>query len=78
MKWIDFEPETDTTGDGSGDLDKYILTITNDAGDEVAVIVHRTCGGKYPLDGEVADRKRHNAKLIVQTMRSTGMEGFLL
>jgi len=65
--WIDFEPEPDVTGDGSGDPEKYILTI-REHGEELAVIVHRVCGGRFPLDGEVAERKRRSAQRIVQAM----------
>jgi hypothetical protein len=71
--WLDFEPEPDTTGDGSGDPDKFILTIAAGLGtimwpDELAVIVHRTCGGKYPLDGVVANEKRRTAQMIVDAL----------
>lgn len=75
VAWLDFEPEPDTTGDGSGDPDKYILTIASGLGtvywpEEIAVIVHRTCGGKYPLDGDVANRKRNNAQVICDALNA--------
>lgn len=69
--WLDFEPEPDGTGDGSGDPDKHILTIVNDPGgdnDEIAVIVHRTVGGKYPIDGALANRKRRIAQVICDAL----------
>lgn len=75
VAWLDFEPEPDTTGDGSGDPDKHILTIADGFGtdtwpEEIAVIVHRTVGGKYPLDGIVAQRKRHNAQVICDALNA--------
>lgn len=69
FSWTDFQPETETTGDGSGDPDKYILTITED-GEEYAVIVHRTCGGRYPLDGELAESKRSRAQRTVELLNA--------
>lgn len=71
--WFDFEPEPEVTGDGSGDPDKHILTIVNYPGednDEIAVIVHRTCDGKYPIDGVLADRKRRIAEVIVAALNA--------
>ena len=38
--------------------------------DEIAVIVHRTCGGKYPLDGDLANQKRANAQMIVDALNA--------
>lgn len=67
--WLDFEPEPDGTGDGSGDPDKHILTIRRD-GEEYAIIVHRACYGRYPLDGVVADAKRSRAQHIVDTLNA--------
>lgn len=74
--WLDFEPEPDTTGDGSGDPDKYILTIADGLGtehwpEEVAVIVHRTCDGRYPIDGDLANQKRHNAQVICDALNAS-------
>lgn len=66
--WTDFEPETEMTGDGSGDPDKYILTIWH-YGEEYATIVHRTCNGLYPLDGDIANEKRARAGMIVNSIR---------
>lgn len=74
--WLDFEPEPDMTGDGEGDPEKFILTIASGLGancwraEEIAVIVHRTVGGKYPLDGPEAERKRHNAQVIVDALNA--------
>lgn len=58
--WIDFEPEPDGTGDGSGDPNKHILTILDPDGDEFAIIVHRV-SAQFPLDGPVANEKRERA-----------------
>jgi hypothetical protein len=52
--------------------DKYILTIINPDGDEIATIVHRTVGGKHPLDGEVAELKRAHARRIVELLNTHG------
>lgn len=71
--WLDFEPEPDGTGDGSGDPDKHILTIVLDPGgnnEEIAVIVHRTCDGTYPINGALANRKRRIAQVIVEALNA--------
>lgn len=68
--WLDFEPEPDGTGDGSGDPDKHILTIVEDPGgsnDEVAIIVHRV-SADYPIDGALAEQKRLVAQHIVDLL----------
>lgn len=65
--WDDFELD-----ESSEEIpDKYILTICEGLPEdfnEVAVIVHRTVGGKYPLDGEMAAVKRANATYIVEAL----------
>ena len=64
--WSDFEPD-----EGDEIPGKFILTIgTNgDYGiEEVAVIVHRTCNGRYPIDGELANKKREDARFIVDAL----------
>lgn len=66
--WNDFEREPEITGDGSGDPDTWYLTIRDEDGEEIAVICHRTVDGKYPIDGDVANRKRHNAQVIVDAL----------
>lgn len=66
--WFDFEPEPDGTGDGSGDPDKHILTIAYPDGEELAVIVHRTCDSDFPIDGPVARHKRALARHIVYAL----------
>ena len=48
--------------------DKYIITIWTPGEEEMAVIVHRTCDGKYPLDGDVANEKLLNAQQIVDAL----------
>lgn len=69
--WIDFaHMESDD------DPERFYIEIfsTNDEGfyeDEIAVICHRLVGGKYPLDGEVANDKRANAQRIVDALNST-------
>lgn len=66
--WVGWEAEPETTGDGSGDPEKHFLTIRDPSGEELALIVHRTVGGKFPLDGEVADEKITNADMIVSAL----------
>ncbi|GIL25489.1 hypothetical protein [Actinocatenispora comari] len=44
--------------------DKYPLTINSPDGEELAVDVHRTCGGRYPLGGPTAEYNRHHAAMI--------------
>jgi hypothetical protein len=68
--WWGWTSEPETTGDGSGDPDKWFLTIVED-GEEKAVIVHRTCGGKFPLDGLVAKDKERAAQQIVDALNAT-------
>lgn len=70
FEWTDFEPESQTTGDGSGDPDKHILTILDPEGEEYATIVHRVCGGKYPIDGPLAEEKRQRAQHLVETLNA--------
>ena len=62
--WRDFEEDEADEIPG-----KYILTIYDgEPLDEMAVIVHRVCEGKYPLDGELANRKRADAQRIVDAL----------
>ncbi|QAU06670.1 hypothetical protein SEA_WILLIAMBOONE_170 [Gordonia phage WilliamBoone] len=69
--WIDFEIDEST----DGIEDKFIATIglLDENGYvfvEIAVIVHRTLNGLYPLDGEVAERKRKDAQMIVDALNA--------
>lgn len=66
--WTGWEAEPNMTGDGSGDPDKHFLTINDPEGEEYALIVHRVCNGKFPLDGEVAYEKTLRAKNIVAAL----------
>lgn len=68
--WNDFEPEPGMTGDGSGDPEKHFLTIVDPDGEEYASIVHRTAGGRFPIDGPVAEQKRRNAQNIVDALNA--------
>jgi hypothetical protein len=70
--WFDFEPEPEGTGDGSGDPEKHILTIVEDPGganEELAIIVHRICGGTYPINGALAHQKRLVGQHIVEALK---------
>ncbi|MGZ4745668.1 MAG: hypothetical protein ACXVYY_01160 [Oryzihumus sp.] len=64
--WLGWEAETDLGNDDDRE-GVYFLTITED-GEELAVIVHRVCGGKYPLDGPVAQEKEVAAQRIVDAL----------
>lgn len=66
--WVGWEAEPETTGDGSGDPEKHFITIWDPEGEEYALIAHRTVGGKYPLDGDVASRKIDDANAIVAAL----------
>lgn len=68
--WVGWEAEPEMTGDGSGDPEKHFLTIRDPGGEEYAVIVHRTVGGKYPLDGPLAEQKCVNAQNIVDALNA--------
>lgn len=65
-QWFDF------TRDESTDAipDKYILTIADADGEEIAVIVHRTLDDTFPLDGRLAEKKRQDATLIVRALNA--------
>lgn len=67
--WWGWEHEPDIDEDQGRD-GVYFLTIVDD-GEELATIVHRTCGGKYPLDGDVARRKLAKAQRIVDALNAT-------
>ena len=62
-QWFDFE-EDESTDAVAG---KYILTIADAFGEEVAVIVHRVSDA-YPLGGSVAEGKRRDAQMIVDAL----------
>lgn len=64
--WSGWEAETDL-GNDDDRKDAHFLTIAED-GEEIAVIMHRTCGGKHPLDGALAKRKEAYAEYIVDVL----------
>ncbi len=63
--WLGWESEADFE---PGRPDTYFLTICHPDGEEYAVIIHRTVGGQFPLDGGVAKRKEANAQAIVDAL----------
>lgn len=69
--WVGWEAEPEMTGDGSGDPDKHFITIRDPEGEEYALIVHRTVGGKFPLDGDVANEKIARADRIVAALNAS-------
>lgn len=72
--WYDFESEPQLNAGALGDPDKYYIIIAavdvrdGSQDDEWACICHRTCGGKYPLDGPLANEKRERAQFIVDSL----------
>jgi hypothetical protein len=67
--WWGWQPETDN--DNPDDREGvWYLTIVDPDGEEYAVIMHRTCNGKYPIDGELARRKVAQAKHIVAALNA--------
>lgn len=64
--WHGWAAETENENDDDRE-DVYYLTIT-EGGEEMAVIMHRLVGGKYPLDGEVANSKVRDAERIVAAL----------
>jgi hypothetical protein len=72
--WTDWERETELTGDGSGDPGKYFLIIRDPDGEEYACILHRTEGGRFPLDGEIAKEKEKRATMIVAALNYVSLD----
>ena len=70
--WTGWESEEEAT-DGPARPVTHFITIRED-GEELAVIIHRTCGGQYPLDGELAKSKEAVAERIVAALRAGGDE----
>ena len=68
--WNGWEAEPETTGDGSGDPEKFFITIRDPEGEEYALIVHRVCGGKHPLSGSIAVEKERRAQNIVDALNA--------
>lgn len=68
-RWWGWAAETDLDNDDDRE-GVYYLTIGDDE-DELAIIVHRTVGGKYPLDGDVANSKVVRAQRIVDALNAT-------
>lgn len=63
--WIGWESEEEME---PGRPDTYFLTICHPDGEEYAVIFHRTFGGQFPLDGDLAKRKEADAQRIVDAL----------
>jgi hypothetical protein len=66
--WTGWDAETElhNADDREG---VYYLTILKD-GEEHAIIIHRTVGGKYPLDGPVAVAKTARADQICDALNA--------
>jgi hypothetical protein len=68
--WHGWMAETDN--DNADDREGvWYLTIVDPDGEEYAVIMHRLCGGKYPLDGELAQSKVARAETIVAALNAS-------
>jgi hypothetical protein len=67
-----WEAETDLDNDDDREGVHFLtiaqVEVDGSKGDEWAIVVHRTCDGKYPLDGAVAARKLNNAEFIVDAL----------
>lgn len=63
--WLGWESEADFE---PGRADTYFLTICHPDGEEMAVIIHRTVDGEFPLDGIVAKSKEADAQRIVDAL----------
>lgn len=63
--WTGWEAEADFE---PGRPDTYFLTICYPDGEEMAVIVHRTVDGAFPLDGDLAKSKEARAQQIVDAL----------
>lgn len=67
-QWFDFEEDKYVSTDEIPG--KWVLTIAYPDGEELAVIIHRDCDGKYPIDGPKADAKRAQAQMIVDALNA--------
>ena len=50
--------------------DVWFLTIADREGEELATVIHRTCAGRYPIDGDAANQKVNLANWIVDCMNN--------
>lgn len=67
--WLGWTAETENGNDDDRE-GVYYLTITCD-GEECATILHRTVGGKFPLDGDVAKAKVAMARRIAAALNAS-------
>lgn len=51
--------------------DPWFLTILDPDNEEYAIIIHRTCNGRFPLDGELANSKVRRAHRIMNALNAT-------
>lgn len=71
--WWGWQTEVENENDDDR-KDVWYLTIT-DGGEEMAVIIHRTCPQpdgthKYPIDGPLADEKYRQCQTIVAALNA--------
>lgn len=68
--WTDWQSEEEELG-SDGRAGVYWLEIFGPDEEEYAVIIHRTVGGQFPLDGTVAKEKEARAQKIVDALNAT-------
>lgn len=66
--YTDWQSEAQATPDGRKDV--HYIEIHDPDGEEVAVIVHRTEGGEFPLDGPAAVAKMVRAEKVIGVLNS--------
>lgn len=66
--YTDWQREAEVAADGRKDV--HYIEILDPDGEELAVIVHRTEGGEYPLEGPVAVAKMMRAEKMVGVLNS--------
>lgn len=66
--YTDWQSEAEVTADGRKDV--HYIEILNPDGEEAAIIVHRTEGGEFPLDGPAAAAKMVRAEKMIGALNS--------
>ncbi len=69
--WIDFAHMESDENPERFYIEIFSTDENGEYGEEVAVICHRLVGGRFPLDGDVANSKRERAQHIVDTLNAS-------
>ncbi len=69
--WIDFAHMESDEDPERFYIEIYSINEDGDYEDEIAVICHRLVGGRFPLDGDVANEKRERAQRIVDSLNAS-------